>query len=199
MFKQKFTLSIFLLFVSLSANADDTIWKQSHALEKQGEYERAAAAIEPAVAANDEYALLRYAYLKYKQGEYNDSVEYYEKAMRLNPKSIDAKLGMTLPYAAQGRWRQVALRSSQVLLKADGNFTAHERLMMSEDNEKKWYVLGRHSKEMTTIYPADAGTLVYLARSNARKGNTPVAVSIYKKVLMRDPENTEASEYLENN
>jgi len=75
MFKQKFTLSIFLLFVSLSANADDTIWKQSHALEKQGEYERAAAAIEPAVAANDEYALLRYAYLKYKQGEYNDSVE----------------------------------------------------------------------------------------------------------------------------
>jgi len=53
MFKQKFTLSIFLLFVSLSANADDTIWKQSHALEKQGEYERAAAAIEPAVAANN--------------------------------------------------------------------------------------------------------------------------------------------------
>jgi len=193
------TVLIILFFISFSCNADDSVWKRSHELEAKGEYEEAAALMKPWAASGDEYGLLRYAYLKYKQGEYNDSIKYYEKAIKLNTKSLDAKLGITLPYIAQGRWRQVKIVTRQVLVKSDWNYSAHEHLMMAEEGDKKWHSLGRHSGKLTTIYPTDATTLTYHARAKARLGDTPVARAAYKKVLMRDPDHAEANEYLENN
>ncbi len=199
MFSTKITTILFLFFISFTCYAGDTMWKQSQRFEEKGDYEQAASAIEHAASTDNEYAVLRYAYLKYKQGEYNDSIEYYNKAIKLNAKSLDAKLGITLPYIAQGRWRQVKVYTRQVLTKSDWDYTAHERLMMAEDGDKKWHSLGRHSGKLTTIYPTDATTLAYHARAKARLGNTPVASAAYKKVLMREPDHAEANEYLENN
>lgn len=195
----KITAVIILFLLSFSCYAGDTMWKQSQRLEEKGDYEQAASVIEHAAKTDNEYAVLRYAYLKYKQGEYNDSIKYYNKAIKLNAKSLDAKLGITLPYIAQGRWRQVKVYTRQVLTKSDWDYTAHERLMMAEDGDKKWHSLGRHSGKLTTIYPTDATTLAYHARAKARLGNTPVASAAYKKVLMRDPDHAEANEYLDNN
>jgi tetratricopeptide (TPR) repeat protein len=195
----KITAVIILFLLSFACYAGDTMWKQSQRLEEKGDYEQAASVIEHAAKTDNEYAVLRYAYLKYKQGEYNDSIEYYNKAIKLNAKSLDAKLGITLPYIAQGRWRQVKVYTRQVLTKSDWDYTAHERLMMAEDGDKKWHSLGRHSGKLTTIYPTDATTLAYHARAKARLGNTPVASAEYKKVLMREPDHAEANEYLENN
>jgi tetratricopeptide (TPR) repeat protein len=195
----KITAVIILFLLSFTCYAGDTMWKQSQRFEEKGDYEQAASVIEHAAKTDNEYAVLRYAYLKYKQGEYNDSIDYYNKAIKLNAKSLDAKLGITLPYIAQGRWRQVKVYTRQVLTKSDWDYTAHERLMMAEDGDKKWHSLGKHSGKLTTIYPTDATTLVYHARAKARLGNTPVASAAYKKVLMRDPDHAEANEYLENN
>lgn len=199
MSSMKITTIIISFLLSFACYAGDTMWKQSQRLEEKGDYEQAASVIEHAAKTDNEYAVLRYAYLKYKQGEYNDSIEYYNKAIKLNAKSLDAKLGITLPYIAQGRWRQVKVYTRQVLTKSDWDYTAHERLMMAEDGDKKWHSLGRHSGKLTTIYPTDATTLAYHARAKARLGNTPVARAAYKKVLMREPDHAEANEYLENN
>ena len=195
----KVTTIIFLFFIPFACYASDTMWKQSQRLEEKGDYEQAASVIEHAAKTDNEYAVLRYAYLKYKQGEYNDSIEFYRKAIKLNNKSLDAKLGITLPYIAQGRWRQVKVYTRQVLTRSDWDYTAHERLMMAEEGDKKWHSLGRHSGKLTTIYPTDATTLAYHARAKARLGNIPVARTAYKKVLMREPDHAEANEYLENN
>ena len=199
MSSMKITTIIISFSLSFACYAGDTMWKQSQRLEEKGDYEQAASVIEHAAKTDNEYAVLRYAYLKYKQGEYNDSIKYYNKAIKLNAKSLDAKLGITLPYIAQGRWRQVKVYTRQVLTKSDWDYTAHERLMMAEDGDKKWHSLGRHSGKLTTIYPTDATTLAYHARAKARLGNTPVASAAYKKVLMREPDHAEANEYLENN
>lgn len=201
MFNRNSATFIITFFLSLTCSADNLMWERSHELEKLGFYERAATAIEIYMTKGDdkEYALLRYAYLKYKQGEYNDSIKYYNKAIKLNNKSLDAKLGITLPYIAQGRWRQVKVYTRQVLTKSDWDYTAHERLMMAEEGDKKWHSLGRHSDKLTTIYPTDATTLAYHARAKARLGNRSVASAAYKKVLMRDPDHAEANEYLGNN
>jgi len=86
-----------------------------------------------------------------------------------------------------------------VLLKSDWNYTAHERLMQAEKNTKKWHTLNRHAGELTTIYPSDTATLSYYAHAKAKQGDASVASEAYKKVLMRDPDNAEASAYLDKN
>ena len=65
------TFFIIVFFISFTCSADNLMWEKSHGLEKLGFYERAATAIETFITRGDdkEYALLRYAYLKYKQGE----------------------------------------------------------------------------------------------------------------------------------
>ncbi len=199
MFNRKNTILITLFFITLTCNADDSVWKRSHDMEAKGDYEGAAAIIKPWAASDDEYAILRYAYLKYMQGEYNESIEYYEKAIELNPKSLSAKLGITLPQIAQGRWRQVKIYTRQVLVRSDWNYTAHLRLMMAEEGTKKWHTLDKHAGKLVEIYPGDSAAYVYLARANAWQGDEPVAKAAYKEVLHRSPDHLEADTYLKEN
>ncbi len=196
--KSKIYILAALFLLSPLCNAKDSVWKQSQQFEEKGDYEKAAAVIKPWIVSNDEYALLRYAHLKYMQGEYNESIKYYKKAIELNTKSLDAKLGITLPYIAQQRWRQVKIYTRQVLVRSDWNYSAHERLMLAEKNTKKWHTLNRHAGELTTIYPSDAATLAYFAYAKAKQGDVSVASEAYKKVLMREPDNVEAGDYLDN-
>ncbi len=196
MFNSKIYVLTTLFFISFSCNAGSSVWKQSHDLEKKGDFEKAALVIKPWATSNDEYALLRYAHLKYMQGEYNESIEYYKKAIKLNPKSLSAKLGLTLPYIAQGRWRQVIIPTRQVILRSDWNSTAHEYLMMAEEGEAKWHTLGRHAAELTKIYPADSSAYLYLARAKARFGNNEQAKDAYEEVLHRVPSDAEAEAFL---
>ena len=199
MFNRKNIILITLFFISFACYADDSVWKRSHDLEAKGDYEEAAAIIKPWAASDDEYAILRYAYLKYMQGEYNESIEYYEKAIKLNPKSLSAKLGITLPQIAQGRWRQVKIYTRQVLARSDWNYTAHLRLMMAEEGTKKWHTLDKHAGKLVEIYPGDSEAYVYLGRANAWQGDEPVAKAAYKEVLHRSPDHVEADTYLKEN
>ncbi len=196
MFNRKNTILITLFFITLTCNADDSVWKRSHDMEAKGDYEGAAAIIKPWAASDDEYAILRYAYLKYMQGEYNESIDYYEKAIELNPKSLSAKLGITLPQIAQGRWRQVKIYTRQVLVRSDWNYTAHLRLMMAEEGTKKWHTLDKHAGKLVEIYPGDSAAYVYLARANAWQGDESVAKAAYEEVLHRSPDHLEADTYL---
>ena len=199
MFNRKNYIFTLLFFISFSGNASDSVWKRSHDMEAKGDYEGAALIIKPWAASDDEYAILRYAHLKYMQGEYNESIEYYEKAIKLNPKSLSAKLGITQPQIAQGRWRQVKIYTRQVLVRSDWNYTAHQRLMMAEEGEKKWHTLGKHADEVVEIYPADTDSYVYLARARASMGNTAVAKKAYVEVIHRAPDNLEADTYIKEN
>lgn len=199
MFYRKIYFLIALNFISSTVSAADSIWKKSHDLEAAGEYEKAADVIKSKVKINDEYAVLRYASLKYKQGEFNESIEYYKKAIKLNLDSLDAKLGITLPYMAQGRWRQVDLYTSQVLVLSDLNQTAHLRQMMAEEGMKKWTTLNRHSTKLVKSYPEDVELYRYYAYAKSRHGDTNRAKIGYYEVLKRDPDNAEANEYVEDN
>ena len=199
MFNRNIYIFTILLLIPFVGNASDSIWKRSHDLEAKGDYEEAALLLKPWAATGDEYATLHYAYLMYMQGEYNESIEYYDKAIKLNPKSLSAKLGITLPQIAQGRWRQVKIYTRQVLVRSDWNYTAHQRLMMAEEAEKKWHTLGKHADGVVEVYPADAASYVYLARARASMGNTAVAKKAYVEVLHRSPDNLEAETYVEEN
>jgi len=199
MYNMKKSFFLILLLASSGSYAGGSVWEKSYQLAAAGKYEQAAEVIEPVADAGNEYAVLRYAYLMYMQGENADAISYYKKAIDLNPDSIDARLGITLPLIAQKRWRQVKSYSLQVLRMSRWNYTAHLRLMVAEEGMRKWDALAEHAVKLAKVYPSDASALVYLARARAWQGDIAAAKAAYREVLIRLPAHIEANNYLKNN
>lgn len=180
------------------AQAEESDWARSYALEAKGEYEKAAALMASRMGGGEasEFATLRYAWLNYRQGNFNDAIDAYKKAMRLNTRSIDAKLGVMLPLMAQRRWREAARYGRTVLENAPQHYIAHVRLMACEEGLRQWEQLERHAEVVATWYPAAVDPWVYLARARAWQGREEAAKSAYRKVLQRMPAQLEALRYL---
>lgn len=183
-----------------SAHAEEksTPWQTSYALEASGQYEQAAAVLVPLLnhSASSEFALLRYGWLNYLQGHYNDAIRAYDRALNRNTRSIDARLGMTLPLMVQQRWREASKYAKQVIAVSPWNYAAHERLMACEEGLKKWETLAKHARDLSSYYPSSAAPYVYLARAELWLGNTNKAHDAYQQVLERQTNHIEALRYL---
>lgn len=200
MLKQaQFFLGMFVgLLIPLQAWSATDPWTESYRLEALTQYEAAAKSIEGIIkdSPRNEFAILRHGWLSYLRGAHNDAIRDYQKALDLNPNSLEARLGLMLPLIAQQRWREVASHANKVLAVAPWNYYAHVRLMISEEGEKKWDALAKHALEVNQRYPSDATVLVYLARANDWLKNTNEARRAYEKVLERIPGHIEAMQYL---
>lgn len=173
-------------------------WVESYRLEALGQYESAAESLDKLIKVNPrhEFAILRHGWLNYLHGAHNEALRDYQRALEINPESLDARLGLMLPLIAQQRWREVASHANKVLEVAPWNYYAHIRLMMSEEGERKWQTLAKHAKTVSQRYPSDASALVYLARANIWLKNDKAARHAYEQVLERVPGHIEARQFL---
>lgn len=199
MYFKRLCTGFILASITMIASADNSIWAKSYKEQAQGQLQQAVNTLQPMIKKNNEFALMRYAYLEYLQGRYNESISIYENVIDLNPASIDAKLAITLPLMAQLRWRQVKHYSLEVLKLSHWNYSAHVKLMIAEEGMRNWKTLEKHAAQLAKTYPTDSTALVYLARANAWQGEIKQANSVYKEVLIRVPGHIEASNYLKNN
>ncbi|MDQ6975000.1 MAG: tetratricopeptide repeat protein [Mariprofundaceae bacterium] len=173
-------------------------WAASYALEANGHYEQAAALMVPEMSSGEasEFALLRYGWLNYLQGNYNDAIRAYGRALKRNQRSVDARLGIALPLLAQQRWREARKYLLQVLDQSPYDYTAHIRLMICEEGLRQWKQLQVHAQNIAAHYPTDTTVLIYLARAYAWQGVTEKAKSAYRRVLIRNTLNIEATRFL---
>lgn len=189
-----------LFFFCTTAHAANP-WQTNYMLENTGQYAQAVAGIDEVLrlTPTHEFALMRRAWLNYSQGHHNDALRDYNQVLALNPKALDARLGLTLPLLAQQRWREAAVEAHKVIAVSAWDYTAHVRLMVCEEGEQKWETLTRHATELATRYPGDATVQVYLARSAASQNDSRTARLAYLKVLQHLPEHMEANAYLKKN
>lgn len=192
-------LSSALCLSSLPALAQEAAWLSSYQLEAAGKYNEAIAAIDsvPANGPDAELKILRRGWLNYLPGNFNESIREYRLAIDKNSKSIDARLGMTLPLLAQKRWREAAQNAKSVLDLSPNNYTALLRLAIAEEAQGNWAEMAKHASAMVAHYPTDATAYVYLARANAWLGKRADAVAAYAAVLARVPGHLEAKAYIE--
>ena len=190
---------VLFCFVTTTQSAGVDAWAESYRLESLTRYEQAAEVLLPIVKKDpqNEFAFLRLAWLNYLHGSHNNAIEHYEKALSINNKSLDARLGLTLPLLAQQRWREAAKYAQETLELAPWNYYAHVRLMIAEEGMRQWQTLASHAKEVYLHYPSDATILVYLARANRWLNNIGNAKNAYQKVLERVPGHIEALQFLE--
>lgn len=192
--------SAFYLSASF-AQAQEALWQNSYQLEKAGKYTEAIAAIAP-IAVNSpdaELKVMRRGWLYYLLGSYNESIREYRLAIERNNKSIDARLGLTLPFIAQQRWREVEINARAALELAPNNYIALIRLAIAEEGQHDWNGMKKTSNTLVINYPSDANAFVYLARAEAGSGKRDEAIAAYIAVLSRYPGHLEATAYLKKN
>ena len=186
---------------SQGSSAGSAAWQESYTLENAGKYPQAAAVLESLLreSPNHEFAIMRRAWLNYLQAKYGDALRDYNQVLSLNPRSLEARLGLTLPLMAQQRWKEAATEARKVIAVSAWDYTAHARLLVCEEGEKSWAELSRHAVEVAAQYPSDATARVYLARAEAWLGNKGKAKAAYLQVLERYPGHLEAMNYLKSN
>lgn len=191
-------IGIALALQSSLVSAQEAVWQSSYQLEAAGKYTEALAAIE-AVAANGpdaELKLLRRGWLYYLPGRFDESIREYRLAIERNPKSVDARLGLTLPLLAAKRWREAEQAAQAALSLAPNHYTALLRLVVALEAQHDWAIMTKAATTMVTSYPSDASAYVYLARANAWLGKRDEAVAAYSAALSRYPGHLEAKAYL---
>lgn len=193
-------LAIAAMLVATMVGAQPDPWSESYRLEYLGKHADALALIEPISNRQpvNEFAILRSAWLLHLQGKYAEAEKRYQRAAEVNPRSIEAKLGLMLPQMALYRWNDAIQSGRKVLADSPWNYTAHVRIMISEEALSRWEDLAKHAAEVSARYPADATVLVYWARAEAALKRTRKARELYAQVLERVPGHIEASTYIRN-
>ncbi|MBF0382511.1 MAG: hypothetical protein HQL69_15930 [Magnetococcales bacterium] len=184
--------------VTVKKSAALTPWANSYKLEGEKKYEQATRAITPYLKdiKTRELAVMRIAWLAYLQGNYNKAIKGYKQALFINPRSINAQLGITLPLMAQKRWRETRNYLNTILKTSPWNYTAHQRLLVIDEVEGRWKSMTNHAKALTQRFPDDTTALVYLARGYAWLKKPQKAVDVYNRVLLLVPGHYEATKYL---
>src|ERR1035438_4392181 len=88
--------------ITLFVNAQDfnsikKAFSDIYSLDSNKKYDQAAAVIKAVYSETDYEINLRLGWLNYEAGKYTDAVSYYQKAIAVQPNSIESKLGIVYP------------------------------------------------------------------------------------------------------
>ncbi|WP_456401102.1 tetratricopeptide repeat protein [Persephonella sp.] len=172
---------------------------RSYQYEKVGDYENAIKSLMVLYKKYpDGYTInLRLGWLYYLNKNYSNSIYHYEKAMKIVPSSIEAKLGLTLPLLAQGKYGDVEKICYQIISTDYFNYYGNLRLSIVLRLGKKLDTAVEVVNKMLSLYPTDVNFLTELGIIRYLQGEYGQAKYIFNDILILDPENVTAREYLQ--
>jgi tetratricopeptide (TPR) repeat protein len=196
--KKALLLFLALFLFSFSYEDIKEAYYKSYQYEKVQDYENAIKSIMPIYKKYPKgYTLnLRLGWLYFLWGKYANSLHHYGEAMKINPYSIEAKLGYTLHLMAQGKFSEVEKLCYQILSVDPYNYYANLRLVRALKQQRKLDVALKVVNKMLAVYPTDVSFLTELALIKYSSGSKEEALSIFRDILILDPENVVAKEYL---
>jgi tetratricopeptide (TPR) repeat protein len=174
-------------------------FNESIDLETAGKTKEAIAVLDEFYPANKTNYLLnlRLGYLNYQDSAYTKSTTYYESALKVKPNSIEARLGLRLPYAKINKWAEIEELYNQILKLDPNNKEANLRmgqiyyykgldkfstsfLKAKPDWEKSKVYL----EKVLNPYPSDYETNLAYGYTSLALGNNDLARESFKNVLM---------------
>lgn len=160
-------------------------FEDSFAAEAKGDYATALNEILTALrmAPKDYVATLRAGWLHYLKQQYEDSVVMYRKAMALAPKAIEPALGLALPLAALGRWKETAEVCKDVLKTAPNDYTALSRLAWAQYNLGDYKAAVKSYGKLHALYPSDVEMMLGLGWAHTKLGDKTEARKMFTRVL----------------
>ncbi len=142
----------------------------------------------------DNYLInIRLGWLYYNSGLNNESVVYYQNANKLQPKSIEAKIGLTLPLSKLEKWEEVKSIYQQILAIDPQNYTANLRLgqfylLRGNYSDANKYLSVSHKN-----YPSDYESNLSFGWTQYYLGNRKKAKELFINTLMLSPNDSLAT------
>ncbi len=201
----KHWVSLLLLGVALGcgvaeAGAESTsdLFQRSYDAEAAGKAAEALAALDalPAPVHDGYVADLRRGWLLYKLGRNPEAIDAYAAAARLEPRSVEARVGALLPQMAARRWADVETTARDALRIDPGNYLATLRMAFA------LYNLGRYPESealyqrLAEMYPSDVEVRAGLGWARLKGGKAAEAAAAFRAVLDVAPRNALAAEGL---
>ncbi|MBN2668377.1 MAG: tetratricopeptide repeat protein [Bacteroidales bacterium] len=169
---------------------------QSYTSESDGDYSKAIQGLKQIYSETSYPINLRLAWLSYSAGLFTESMAYYSKAIQLMPYSIEARLGITYPASAVGKWPLVIKTYQEVIGIDPKNYTANYNLASIYYGKKDYKMAAQYLETIANLYPFDYSTTLLYAWNNYQLGKTREAMLLFKKVLMLSPNDASAKEGL---
>jgi len=174
------------------------IYLKSYNYEKMGDYQDAIKVLIPLYKKypNGYTINLRLAYLFYLDKKYKNAINHYKISSKILPYSFEAKLGIMRVYLATQDYKR-CIEIGNVILKVDFyNYYANYYYLLSligiKDYENALAVVNK----MLRLYPTNTLFLVELGKIYHFQGKKELAKKTFEDVLILDPNNIVAKEYL---
>lgn len=198
----KYFTTTLLLFFSLTLFSQtnysvlQAAFAKSQEYEGRGNFAEAISSVK-AVYQEDSYEInLRLGWVTYLNGSFTESCAYYQKAIKLKPYSIEAKIGFANPASALGNWDQVVTQYNDVLAIDPQNTTVNYRMGSIYYGRKDFAKAEKHLEKVINLYPFDYDTMILYAWTSFKLGKLREAQVMFNKVLLNKPKDTSALEGL---
>ncbi len=196
---KKITLLLSLVLsinLAMAQDAVGTAFKDSYVHEYAGDYAKAIAAFDKVYSA-DSYAInLRLGWLCFENGEHTKSQNYYSNAMKLQPKSIEARLGYAAPASALGNWDKIIELYKEILAIDANNYTVNSRLAFIYMDRKDFDTAIKYAAVVANQHPFDYSANLLLGKINIGLGKIADAKKHLNKALLYDPTSSEVLDLL---
>ena len=171
-------------------------FENSYSMEDKADYSRAIRTLKDVYQENSYEINLRLGWLHYLSGLHIESINYYQKAIKLRPYSIEPKFGYVLPAAAMGNWTQV-MYQYQGILKIDPlNTLANYRMGQIYYNKKDYLQAEKYLEKVVNLYPFDYDANLLFGWTSFKLGKLREAKVLFTKVLLNKPKDDSAMEGL---
>lgn len=181
---------------TFSQNNVTTAFKESYALEQKGEYTKAAERLHKEYNDNSYELNLRLGWLYYLAGKLDESENYYGKAISLKPYSIESRLGLAYPLAAQAKWDELITLYSKILEIDPQNTLVNYRMGLIYYNRGNHEYADKYLDKVINLYPFDYDTMILLAWNKLALLKFKEAKVLFNKVLLNTPDDASALEGL---
>jgi tetratricopeptide (TPR) repeat protein len=142
----------------------------------------------------DNYAMnARLGWLLYLAKQYTESVNYYDKAIKLKPYAIEVRFGMIKALNALESWDKVKEQYEAILKIDTQNTTSLYWLGVLLYNRKDYDNAARNFEKIVNLYPMDYGSVIMLAWTRFYQGRNADARVLFNMALLLSPNDASAT------
>ncbi len=192
-----YVISILLTFtaVNLYSQSDtriQTAFAESYKSELSGNYVQSVSEVRAVYQPGNYSINARLGWLLFLAKQYTESVNYYDKAIKLKPYAIEVRFGMIKALNALESWDKVKEQYEAILKIDSQNTTSLYWLGVLLYNRKDFDNAARNFEKIVNLYPMDYGSVIMLAWTRLYQGKSADARVLFNQALLLSPNDSSA-------
>jgi tetratricopeptide (TPR) repeat protein len=164
----------------------------SYKSELTGNYNLSISEVRSVYQADNYSTNARLGWLLFLAKQYTESVNYYDKAIKLKPFGIEARFGMIKALNALESWDKVKEQYEAILKIDPMNTTSLYWLGVLLYNRKDYDNAAKNFEKIVNLYPMDYGSIIMLAWTRLYQGKLADAKVLFNQALLLSPNDSSA-------